>query len=190
MDLVIGQPNQKAAAQEPMQDTGLLARLRARDIAALDRLTLDYGAALSRAAYLVIGDSHAAADVVQETLIAAWDSAPRTNEGTQLRPWIFGILFNLGRKHLRGLVRRRRREEVVSTRAGSTSNRPEADDRLEKLREALATLEEDERQLIVLRFEQDFSVAQCAQTLEVPEGTIKSRTHAAVEKLRRQMSDQ
>ncbi|MCC6572331.1 MAG: RNA polymerase sigma factor [Planctomycetes bacterium] len=185
MDLVIGQQANKAAAQEP---SGLLAHLRARDLAALDRLTLDYGGALSRAAYLLIGDAHLAADVVQETLIAAWDGAGRTNERTELRPWLFGILFNLGRKQLRSFTRRRRREETASLRAASVSERSDGeDDRIEQLRHALQQLDEDERQLIVLRFEQDFSVAQAAQALGVPEGTVKSRTFSAIEKLRRLM---
>lgn len=188
MELAISQTGNQASPQQVVAETGLLARLRAREAAALDRLALDYGAALSRAAYLLLGDAHSAADLAQETLIAAWDGARRTGQGTQLRPWLFGILFNLGRKHLRSLSRRRRREETVALRAANAGEQPEDDQRLERLQVALAALDEDERQLIVLRFEQDFSVAQAAQALGIPEGTVKSRTHAAVEKLRRTMN--
>lgn len=184
MELAIGQTIHQPTKQA-RDEPSVLARLRARDIAALDRLTLDYGAALTRAAWLVLGDAHAAADLAQEALIAAWDGAGRTDEATELRPWLFGILFNLGRKQLRTLARRRKREEnAARSEAGSTMGE---DERLQGLRRALATLDEDERQLIVLRYEQDFSVAETARALGVPEGTVKSRTHAAVEKLRKMM---
>lgn len=166
-------------------DLQLLQRLRRRDRASLQDLIERYGTALARAAYLHLGDDHAAEDVAQETLIAAWDRARRAWPETRLRPWLFAILFNQCRKHRRSLWRRLRRERVAGERrlADGLDN-TEREEQLEMVREALGQLDERLRSVIILRFEQGFSVAQTAATLHLPEGTVKSQTHAAVRELR------
>jgi len=75
-------------------DEAIFPRLRRRDPVALEMLVREYGTPLRRAGYLYLGRADAAEDVTQETFIAAWDQAPRAAEDTQLRPWLFGILFN------------------------------------------------------------------------------------------------
>jgi RNA polymerase sigma-70 factor (ECF subfamily) len=163
----------------------LLARLRARERAALEDLALQFSQQLTRAAYVYLGDSDAAQDAAQDTLIAAWDGASRTSEQTRLRPWLFGVLFNSCRKQLRSLARRRKREQRASRNEAeiSVSGSPDGDEHA-RLQHALAALPEDFRQVVVLRFEQQFSVEETAHALGIPQGTVKSRLHAALEKLR------
>ena len=166
----------------------LLESLRKRDRAALERLVDRFGPQLTRAAYLHLGDAHAAEDVTQETLVAAWDGAPRCRDETRLRPWLFGILFNRCRKYRRSLWRRMRRERLVARRRlEEQSGGRENDEQLEMLHQALGKLDDDLRAVIILRFGQDFSVAQAAEALGLPEGTVKSRTHSAIQKLREYM---
>ena len=163
----------------------LLARLRARQKAALEELAVQFSQPLTRAAYVYLGDADAAQDAAQDTLIAAWDGASRTSEQTALRPWLFGVLFNCCRKQLRSLARRRKREE--STARGETFS-PASDiadrENQQRLQAAMAELPEDLRQIVVLRFEQQFSVEETASALGIPQGTVKSRLHAALERLR------
>ena len=86
----------------------LLKRLRERDKTALAEVTQLHGPAMARAAYLFLRDAHAAEDVTQDALLAAWDASARTSPETPLRGWLFGILFNQCRKHQRSLWRRLR----------------------------------------------------------------------------------
>ena len=184
-----------AARSEPgkMEPDGraILLGLRARDRSALGELAEGFGAALARAAYLYLGDAGLAADAAQEAMIAAWDGAPRTGETTRLRPWIFGILFNRARKISRTESRRRSRERKSAAErpreAVAGDDGLDRDERLEALRRALARLEAASREVIILRYERGLGVAEAAEALGVPEGTVKSRTHAALARLRLEM---
>jgi RNA polymerase sigma-70 factor (ECF subfamily) len=183
-----------AEACSPMQsnddaskrDAELLRSLRRRDLAALDALLAAHGARLSRLAYLLVGDRHSAADIVQETLIAAWDSARRTDERTRLRSWLSGILLNRCRKHRRSAGRRRRREsEAVQRRAAEMSAGAAADSEdLAAMQRALLQLDDDLREVLVLRYFQQLGVREAADAIGVPEGTVKSRSHAAIAAMR------
>jgi RNA polymerase sigma-70 factor (ECF subfamily) len=166
---------------------GLLARLRMRDESALAQLARAYAPALTRAAYLHLGDAHAAEDAVQDALIAAWDAAGRTSDQTPLWPWLLGIVFNGCRKQLRSLSRRRRRERrAFALRQLDAGRAPEAHDadQLHLMRAALLDLAEPLRCVVILRYEQGLSVTETAAALELPEGTVKRRCHDAIQKLR------
>ncbi len=169
-------------------EEGLFPRLRRRDPAALAVLVREYEAPLRRAAYLYLGRADAAEDVTQETFIAAWDQAGRAAADTQLRAWLFAILFNRCRKYRRSVWRRLRREKAAAQGVGQGS--PPPDERLEGLRLAMARLTEDLRAVVILRYERQMGVAEVAAALGVPEGTVKSRTHAALTRLREFMGRQ
>ena len=169
----------------PHEPATLLARLRLRDASALGQLARMYGSALTRAAYLHLGDGHAAEDAVQEALLAAWDAAGRTTDATPVWPWLVGIVFNRCRKHLRSLTRRRRREQHASAmRLGLAQSGADNVDRLELIRESLLQLPEPLRCVVIARFEQGLSVSQTALALGLPEGTVKRRCHDAIGRLR------
>lgn len=169
-------------------DRDIMHGLLERDEAVLGELTRRYARALTRAAYLQLGDIHAAEDVAQETLIAVWQGARHALKSTLLRPWMFGILFNRCRKLRRSLSRRLRRERVAGEmRAASDGDDCADEQRLQLLQKALLELKQDLRSVIILRFEQGFSVAQTAETLGLPEGTVKSRAHAAIRALKAHM---
>lgn len=169
-----------------MEDSGLLEGLRRHREEALEVLIELYGSALTRAAYAYLSDRSAADDIVQETFIAAWDGAHRTSDATKVRSWLFGILFNRMRKHLRTQTRRKRREEKaaelrVEMRVDGNGQHALSD---EDLHTALQQLDEKARSVIVLRFQERLSVEETARALDIPEGTVKSRTSAALRKLR------
>ena len=174
---------------EQAQEAEVLANLRRRSTDALARLVQAYGDRLTRAAWLYLGDAHAAQDAAQETLIAAWDGAGRTTEQTVLRSWLFGILINRCRKHVRSAIRRRQREKAAMALRPEMTVVAEDDQRLEKLQKSLERLCPEHRELIILRFYENMSVLQTAMTLEIPEGTVKSRCHAAIADLRRLMEN-
>jgi RNA polymerase sigma-70 factor (ECF subfamily) len=169
----------------------LLQRLRRRDQDALGQLSGHFGPSLMRAAFLFLNDRDAAEDMTQETLIAAWDGTARMDSEIRLRPWLFGILFNRCRKFRRSLWRR------LSRQYAAMGQKPvcECDEngkleQLEAIRHAIQRLEENFRMIVILRYERGLDVAETAQALGLPEGTVKSRTHTAIEKLKKVMGNQ
>ncbi len=166
----------------PMEPAGLLKKLQSRDRQGLEALAGQFGQALVRVAAVRLGDPEAAWDVAQETLLVAWTSADRLRDPERLRSWLFGILLNRCRRHQRSLARRMRR--IWRAWRQRPSPDPERIRRIDAVRDALGQLDVHHRTVIALRFEQSCSVAETAETLGIPEGTVKSRTHAAIGRLR------
>jgi RNA polymerase sigma-70 factor (ECF subfamily) len=169
-------------------DLDFLQGLRHRDNEALRLLSERYGTSLIRTSYLFLGDRDAAEDVVQETLIAAWNSIRQTPDDLKFRPWLFGILMNKCRMYRRSLWRRLKLERAAG-KDRQVKKHDDCDDseRLESLRLALQQLDANLRMVLILRYERGFDIAETAAALGLPEGTVKSRTHLAIEKMKRWM---
>jgi RNA polymerase sigma-70 factor, ECF subfamily len=171
-------------------DLELLKGLRLRDKKAVELLSQRYGTLLMRTSYLFLGDRDAAEDVVQDTLIAVWDSVGRTPNDLKFRPWLFGILLNKCRMYRRSLWRRIKLERSAGKEYQITEdNDCDELDRLESLRLALQQLDEKLRTVLILRYERGFNITETAAALGLPEGTVKSRTHSAIEKVKRLMGN-
>jgi len=158
----------------------MLARREAERREAFVALFSQMAPRLYRTAVGILGNPHDAADALQETGLKAFryfDSLASPEAGPA---WLNRILINtcydVGRRRARtvptGL-------EVVVSPDGYTA--PETD---WALLEALQQLSPEQRTTVVLRFFQDLTIAQIAQVMSVPEGTVKSRLHASMAKLR------
>jgi len=141
-----------------------------------------------RLAYLFLGDPDEADDVAQETFLRAWNQLKRFDSSRPLRPWLLSIAANLARnrhrsagRYLAALTRSLRAEEQSALDAEQQSL-TNLDSR--QLWMACRRLRLDDQQVIYLRFFLDLSTAEAAQTLEVAEGTIKSRLNRALSRLR------
>lgn len=168
----------------------LLRRLQTRDLSALEDLTQRFGQAITRTAYLQLGDAHAAEDVAQDTLLAAWYGASRTRDDTAIWPWLLGITYNRCRKHWRTLARRRRREQSSNEKHNARCDDEQSaldEHRLSQVRTALADLSAKLRIVVILRYFEGLSVRETAGALQLPEGTVKRRSHVAITKLREQV---
>ena len=137
---------------------------------------------LLRSAWLLTGDWAAAEDLVQTALMKAWPRWSRITAGGQEDAYVRRVLLNT---YLTSRKRRWHRERV-------TDELPEVeapDDQSSRdLRPALlaglAALPPRQRAVVVLRFFEDLSEAQCAAALDVAPGTIKSQTSKALTALR------
>jgi RNA polymerase sigma-70 factor, ECF subfamily len=129
------------------------------------------------------GDIERADDLVQETLLKAWDHIDSFQEGTNLRAWLFTILRNTYFSE----CRRRRRE--VEDRDGSKANELAVHPGqqgyldLQDFRRALAELPPDQREALVLVGAAGFSYEEAANVSGCAVGTIKSRVNRARAKL-------
>jgi len=134
------------------------------------------------------GDLVRADDLVQETLLKAWQHLAKFEEGTNLRAWLFTILRNTYFSELR--KKRREVEDVDGKKTASLSVAPAQQGHLDMqdFRKALALLPPDQRESIVLvgaagmSYEEAADIAQCAV------GTVKSRVNRARTKLTEMLS--
>lgn len=134
--------------------------------------------ALSLAAHSDYAD-----DLVQETLIKAWNHQNSFQEGTNIKAWLFTILRNEYFSQLR--KRRREVEDADGDYAGSvvTPGSQESQLDMADLRIALQQLPDDQREAVVLVGASGFSYQEVAEICHVPVGTVKSRVNRARTKL-------
>jgi RNA polymerase sigma-70 factor (ECF subfamily) len=168
-----------------MDDLQIARALRERRPEALAALTEKYGQVLIRTAHLQLGDAEDARDAAQQCLVDAWNAAGRLRDASKLRSWLLGILINRCRRMRRSWVRRlRRRRAAWELRRGSAGLSDADVARLERLAKALEQLSAEHREVIVLRYYRQMGVDAAAEALGIPPGTVKSRTRAAIGRLR------
>ena len=122
-------------------------------------------------------------DLVQETLMKAWNYHDSFAEGSNLKAWLYTILRNEFYTQLR--KRKREVEDADGFYSGRVAVHPAQDGHLDMadLRIALAQLPEDQREAIVLVGASGFSYEEAAEICSVAVGTIKSRVNRARGKL-------
>ncbi|MEP6671750.1 MAG: RNA polymerase sigma factor [Chthoniobacter sp.] len=170
----------------------LLALARAGDLAAFSQLMEELQPRLLGQALAFCSDSQRAQDLVQETMIAAWKSLPRFDGSCRVFTWLYVILL---RQHQRALGWFSRRlplatleQQAAAQRfEPATSGGPEEGGvaEAELLRAMLTALPARHREVVRLRFYADASETEIAAVLGIPPGTVKSRLHSALTKLRR-----
>ncbi len=138
-------------------------------------------AALLRTAYLLTGDHHDAEDLLQQTLVKAVGAWKRVTGDPE--PYVRTILV---RENVSRWRRRRWRELTTDVVPEWTIPDQDADDRL-ALHRALGVLAPRQRAVIVLRYYEDLTEVQTADTLGISVGTVKSQTRDALRRLREQV---
>lgn len=165
----------------------LIDRARAGEAIAFERLAEQHVARLWRCALALCKDGHWAEDLTQETLIQAWRSLGRFDGRCRFSTWLYGILRN---RFLKG----RRFQSTANVSAADCVGQvpgTETPDRLAqasedalRIHQAVAELPEEHRLVVELRFFASATLDEIAAALGCPLGTVKSRLHHALEKLR------
>ncbi|HYJ68871.1 MAG TPA: SigE family RNA polymerase sigma factor [Nocardioidaceae bacterium] len=138
--------------------------------------------ALMRTAYLLTGDWQRAEDLLQDALTKVALRWSRLESG---QPEAYARTI-LTRDNISWWRRRGREVVVEAPPEPPASNDAVASERRMLVTEALSHLTAKQRAIVVLRFYEDLSVPQTAQTLGISEGTVKSQTHAALARMREQ----
>ncbi|MCE5302291.1 MAG: sigma-70 family RNA polymerase sigma factor [Planctomycetaceae bacterium] len=165
-----------------------IARAQAGETVAFEQLARRHVASLWRCAATLAKDEHWAEDLVQETLVEAWRSMARFDGRCRWSAWLHGILRH---RFLKGL-RHRHAVGLASANALGQVQGPacppdrfaEASEDAQQIRRAVASLPEEHRLVVELRFFEGATLDEIAAALGCPLGTIKSRLHYALEKLR------
>ncbi len=155
------------------------------EVALMQRLHDEHAAALWRFCLrLVSSDRGRAEDVVQETMLRAWrHRAVLESTPPALRAWLFTVARNIVIDEWRS-HRTHRETPVADIEERGTDD---ASDQLLLswvVAEAITRLSPDHRAVLLECYYRGRSVSEAARRLEVPEGTVKSRTHYALRALR------
>ncbi|GAA2908950.1 SigE family RNA polymerase sigma factor [Streptosporangium fragile] len=142
----------------------------------------DRADALLRYAYMLTGNPHDAADLVQEALVrlrGSWSRVQRKRDPESY------VRTTITRLHI-NIWRRRRREHLAwdpPERPGDDDPFARADDDAD-LWEQLSKLPRRQRAVLVLRYYEERTDAEIAEILGISQGTVRSQASRALEKLR------
>lgn len=153
-------------------------------LAVFENAALSHEDQLFRVALRLVKDRAHAEDLVQETYLQAWRSFDRFEPGTNLRAWLYKIMFNMHHSQ-----RRRRRLQLVQfeeTVAETIAYDPPIPQGLtdEEVLTELEKLPRDYQIPVVLVDVEGLTYKELAEALNIPIGTVMSRLHRGRKLLR------
>lgn len=130
--------------------------------------------------------SDLAADFMHDTFLRLYAARETYHEGCSFRAWLYAIAYNLLKNHLRSQL-----AVVHEVTEAVEDNDIEVDLEMTILRDALRdvmySLPVPYAILISLHYEEELTIPQIAQITDLPEGTVKSRIHKAMNTIKQQL---
>jgi RNA polymerase sigma-70 factor (ECF subfamily) len=148
---------------------------------------------------LTNGDRFLAEDLVQETFLKLLKSINQYQYPRPFKPWLYAIATNLARDYFKRADSRRTASAPEQhglghgrwSQTGSLENRlaarQTAVQQAAAVNKAIQSLPDHQREVILLRYYQAFSLAEISAALNIPLGTVKSRLSLATKRLRELM---
>lgn len=181
----------EAASNASLSDQDLVCQVTAGNGDAFGMIVERHQDRLYNTVYRLVGSAEDARDVLQDVFLKAFENLDRFRGGSSLYTWLFRIAVNTSLSH-----RRKRRWVPMGLAAPddaeNTGRPPLADpspadpadplmaaetERL--IQEAISSLDDEHRTIVVLRDIQHCDYREIADILDVPPGTVKSRLHRA-----------
>lgn len=195
MPTVLGWRTTRMNASSPtlaeMDDLAVIREAARGEIKALAALYDRYAGLLLAMANRMLGDKTVAEDLVQDVFMEVWRRAHAfdPSRGT-VRTWLLVRLRSRALDRLRSATHRREVmvDDVGPREAAPTPEDPELSPDRALVREAIRQLPDDQRLVIELSYFHGLSSSEIAEQMGSPIGTVKSRTAAALGKLRAAMS--
>jgi RNA polymerase sigma-70 factor (ECF subfamily) len=168
-------------ARDPRSDLELVAAANEGEEGALEAIYLRYRAWVVATARRITRDRDDALDVLQDVFLYLFRKFPGFELRAQMKTFLYPAIRNTALEKLR------KRRKTVAPDDESLERPYEAPTPAvngEALARAVARLTEDEREVVALRFSDELSLAEIAEALGIPVGTVKSRLHKALRRLR------
>lgn len=151
---------------------------------AFDILVKRYELPMYRTALRIVKNSDDAKDVTQNGFIKAWEKLSTYNSDHRFYSWLYRIIMN---ESLNECRRKKNTEQLKLVREKEKEqesiHNPVNDPRLQKLKEAIASLPEDQRLIIELKHFENLTYKEISEVLEIEVKTVKSRLFTARSKL-------
>jgi len=180
-----------------MTDVELMAQFQQGNREAFEKLVMRHQVGVFNFFMRLMNSREAAEDQTQEVFLRLYLHAERYEETAKFTTYLYRIARNCWIDHLRRVRRRGRMQsldresaegvnlyEQLAADTEAPDGRVEAEDRVGIINGAIEALPEDQRVVFVLAEVQGMKYADIADTLGIPLGTVKSRMHVAVQRLR------
>jgi RNA polymerase sigma-70 factor (ECF subfamily) len=143
--------------------------------------------------WYLLGNREDAQDAAQEAFLKCWRTQDRLTDVRDLKAWIFRVGLNAAKDLQRSAWHRRARlldgdEVMLVTKETAPVQALEEQETLERLRQAIVNLRQEEKEVFLLRQNGDLTYEQIAEIRHSPVGTIKTQMRSAIQKLRRQLA--
>jgi RNA polymerase sigma-70 factor, ECF subfamily len=186
----VDEPPSSAGSLTDADQAALLRCIALGDEAAMTEIYRLHSHAVLAHISLIVGERALAEEIFQDTMLAVWRSAGSFRGECRVRTWVIAI----ARRQARDRLRRRQFRLVSDTELverPSASPGPEAvaleRAAVTEVAEAITSLGRTHREVLGLVFGADLSLAEAAEVLGVPVGTVKSRLTAARSALVREL---
>ena len=141
-------------------------------IAVMERPLLYYVASLT-------GNLDSALDVLQEVWIKAFRGIRKLKDPGSLRSWLYSIAYGIAVDRIRKNYAREQAEKVQFEEFDEAAEQSFAEEDADAIHSALSQIGLKHREVLVLHFLEDLSLAEIATVVGCSEGTVKSRIHYA-----------
>jgi len=138
----------------------------------------------------LLGNADDAQDAAQEAFLKCWRARASVPDVQNLRAWIFRVGLNAAKDYQRSAWNRKSRplpedDVMLPTRDDAPGQTVEDQEDIDRLRQAIAQLRQDEKEVFLLRQNGDLTYEQIAEIRSAPVGTVKTQMRTALIKLRK-----
>lgn len=175
-----------------IDEIALVQGLQSGDEAAMSRFVDLFYESILGYLFRMLRDHATAEDVCQEVFVRAMQRIGQVRDPKSLKAWLYRIATNAAHDY----TRRRSPDALYDAvpEASLTHDEPDRHDAELKERiyvaDLLTVLGDEHREVIVLRYYEDLSLPAISDVLGIPIGTVKSRLHYALRKLREQVESE
>ena len=166
----------------------IIARARRGDADAFEQLVVAYRDQVFRLALRMCGNEADADEVAQEAFLSAWKALPNFRGDSQFSTWLYQLTSHAAIDLMRRKKRQIAAEDITEVSAPDPAPGPqqqaEQSETRQAVRDAMAQLSPEYRQIVVLRFLQELSYEEIGAVLKLPPGTVKSRLNRAKSQLK------
>lgn len=173
-------------------DEELMCKVSRDDNRAFEELYTRYAPRLQGFFIRMLG-SDSSKDFTQELFIKVYEYRSSYQKEKNFSSWLFAMAYNLCKneyRHREVIAYHQSETSALSTLENDISFEQKYDKEVfeEQLKRSLTKLSKDQLLAFTLRYDEELSVAQIAEVLQCPEGTVKSRLHYALQTLSRSLS--
>lgn len=175
-----------ASWQGQPYDEWLILRAQGGESTAVDELVRRWGDRLWRYARRLTNDGETAWDVMQESWLAIVRGLGKLTDPAAFKTWAYRIVTHKAADWLRRHIRRK--HDTLAVDPEDPADAQGAHEAASDVRAMLAKLPPSQQTVLVLYYLDELSVAEIADVMEIPAGTVKSRLHAGRDKLKAVLS--
>jgi RNA polymerase sigma-70 factor (ECF subfamily) len=177
------------------EDYELVCLSQKGDVNAFGALVEKHQKNMVNIAYRMLGDYEGACDVVQDAFISAYKAIRKFRGDAMFYTWLYRIVINVSKNHMKQMRVRLRREGPsidvpIETQEGQLRSDPpdptssiveqfEKKEVQAKVQSCINSLDDEYREILILRDIQGLSYDEIRDILKIPDGTVKSRLFRA-----------